>query len=71
MSNNLFMVHRLNEDGMKKADRISDIFEKAYNDLSTVCTIDSREFKIVQQKLEEACFFAKKSMAMVPKNQAK
>lgn len=70
-SNNLFMVHRLNEDGMKKADRIAEVMEKAYDDLAKVCPVDSREFKIAQQKMEEATFFAKKSMALLPKNQGK
>ena len=64
----LFQVHRLNEDGMKKAEEIASTFTECLRVLKTMCP-DGREFAIVKTKLEEAAFFAKKSMANVADNQ--
>jgi hypothetical protein len=69
MHDPLFQVHRLNEDGMKKADEIAGAFNNCLLALKTMCP-DGREFSIVKTKLEEASFFAKKSMANVADNQA-
>jgi hypothetical protein len=69
MHNPLFQVHRLNEDGMKRADEIAGAFNDCLARLMDLCA-EGREFSIVKTKLEEACFFAKKSMANVPANQA-
>jgi hypothetical protein len=44
------------------------VFEKCLADLQEVCP-ESREFSITKTKLEEACFFAKKSVAIQPENQ--
>ncbi len=60
--NNEFEVHILTEDGIRKAKEIATVFDDALNLLKIVCP-DGREFSIVKTKLEEACFFAKKSMA--------
>lgn len=65
----LFEVHKLNENGLKLAAGIAEIFNNAKDQLSTYCP-DGREWSIVKTKLEEACFFAKKAMANDPKNQA-
>jgi hypothetical protein len=64
----LFQFHRLNPVGVEKAVRIAEIFTTTLTDLQVLCP-NSREFSIVKTKLEEACFFAKKSMANVPENQ--
>lgn len=58
----------MNKDGMQKAQQISAIFSEALRQLETVC-LPSRELSIVRTKLEEACFFAKRAMAIDPKNQ--
>lgn len=65
-----FQVHRLNEDGIRKANSIAGIFDSALGQLEQYCLQD-RYFAIVRTKLEEACFFAKKSMARYEPNQVK
>jgi hypothetical protein len=62
-----FQVHRLNENGMEKAQKIAQAFDTLLDELHTHCH-DGREFALVKTKLEEACFFAKKSMANHPAN---
>lgn len=64
----LFGVHRLNEEGMKKAEMIAVTFDDCLRELAGICPA-GREFSIVRTKLEEAAFFAKKAMANVPENQ--
>jgi len=64
----LFRVHRLNDDGMKKAEEIAAAFNDCLNRLKGMCA-EGREFAIVKTKLEEAAFFAKKAMANTPANQ--
>jgi len=66
--NKEFAVHMLNDEGRKKACRIAEIFDATLTDLTAFCP-DSREMSIVRTKLEEASFFAKKSMAMQEENQ--
>jgi hypothetical protein len=63
-----FGVHMLNEEGKQKARYIQDTFDTALNALTSVCT-DGRSFSIMKTKLEEACFFAKKAMAINLGNQ--
>lgn len=64
----LFQVHRLNEEGLKNAHLIAEAFDALLVRLSLLCTT-GREFQIVRTKLEEAAFFAKKSMANNDANQ--
>jgi hypothetical protein len=66
----LFAVHRLSEDGMKKAEEIAAAFNNLLARLESICP-QGREFAIVKTKLEEAAFFAKKAMSTSPTNQAK
>lgn len=68
--NNLFEVHMLNDDGKFKAQRIAQRFDELLEGLKGYCP-EGREFSIVKTKLEEACFFAKKSMAAQSENQLK
>ena len=63
MKHSEFAVHKLNEDGMNKAKKIADIFDSTLTNLEELC-MSCREFSIVKTKLEEACFFAKKAMAI-------
>jgi hypothetical protein len=57
-----FAVHMLTEDGKYKAKVIAEAFNNCLHALERVCA-EGREMAIVKTKLEEACFFAKKSMA--------
>lgn len=57
-----FEVHPLNEDGIQKAKDIAEIFDLTLTSLLERIPLN-RETAIVRTKLEEACFFAKKSMA--------
>lgn len=58
----LFQVHILNEQGKDKAKQIARAFDELHTKLSVLCP-DGRELSVARTKLEEACFFAKKSMA--------
>jgi len=65
----IFEVHRLNEVGLERAKAVAARFDYLLEDLAVWCG-PGREFAIVKTKLEEACFFAKKSLANQPENQA-
>ncbi len=67
----LFDYKKLNERGIQKANAIADVFTVALNTLRSLCLENTREFSIVKTKLEEASFFAKKSVAVLPENQEK
>lgn len=73
--NELFKFHKLNSEGMVKAQMIatdfSDLLMKleAHVQEGSANTWAGREMSIVKTKLEEACFFAKKAMAKQPENQ--
>lgn len=47
----------------------SDLARHAAGTDLTAAPVGGREFAIVMTKLEEACFFAKKAMALQPENQ--
>mgnify|MGYP003346823245 CR=1 FL=1 len=61
-SDGLFTVHKLNDLGMMKARAIEYVFQNALSELSLYCP-EGRRFSMCKTKLEEAAFFAKKSMA--------
>lgn len=63
-----FEVHLLNEDGIAIARALAEKFDELLTYLDTVLPA-GRETSIVHTKLEEASFFAKKSIANNPKNQ--
>jgi hypothetical protein len=69
MVSSLFQFHRLNEHGIHEAQTIAEAFDTLLNHLRILCP-EGREFSIVQTKLEEASFFAKKAMANDRANQA-
>lgn len=58
-----FKVYSLNQQGIRNAQDIADIFDQTLDQLSTYCSA-GREWSIVRTKLEEASFFAKKAMAI-------
>lgn len=65
----LFQVHRLNAAGLEKADRLAGAFDYLLSKLREICPEQTREFSLVKTYLEQACFFAKKSIANNPANQ--
>jgi hypothetical protein len=66
-----FQVHKLNESGMAAAKTLAEGFSKLLDQVEEQCQGgDGRCLAIVRTKLEEACFFAKKSLASAPGNQA-
>jgi hypothetical protein len=71
--NALFSVHLLNEQGKQKAGQLAHAFDDLLDVVEKVVGIgptgSTREMAIVRTKLEEACFFAKKAMAVQPINQ--
>jgi len=62
--NKEFEVHILTTTGIEKAKELAVIFDTLLCRLSDDYCSNNREFSIVKTKLEEACFFAKKSMAL-------
>lgn len=59
-----FSVHMLNENGLERAAKIRDLFDALLSELENqeMC-VSERELSIIKTKLEEAFFFAKKSMS--------
>ena len=67
--NKEFETHILNEQGIQNSKDIAVMFNGLLENLKLICNAETREFSITKTKLEEACFFAKKSMAIVKENQ--
>lgn len=67
--NPLFAFHRLNAAGIEKAQNIACAFSELAKLVVEQNVNGSRERSIALSKLEEACFFAKKSMACLAENQ--
>lgn len=65
----LFEVHILNLAGAKKAKTIAEKFDTILTELTPIIGIAGRYPALVRTKLEEAAFFAKKAMAILPENQ--
>ena len=67
----LFEAHKLNDAGMEKAQRIAAEFERLLESLRTIYDFNSysRTHMAMVGHLETACFYAKKSMAVLPDNQ--
>lgn len=64
----LFEVHKLNERGLSQARQMAQRFQDLLDFLETPC-LPGRDLEIAKAKLQEACFFAKRAMAMNPENQ--
>lgn len=60
----LFAYHMLNPIGQTKAAEIADDFTTLLRSLEGRIALGGREGAIVRSKLEEACFYAKKCMAL-------
>lgn len=63
-----FYVQMLNDEGKQKAAAIAQAFDVCLNTLTDICTT-GHAFTVCKAKLEEACFFAKKAMAINLGNQ--
>lgn len=63
-----FKVHILNESGLEKARLLGEIFSKCLAEVNIVLG-PGRELSLVVTKLQEACFFAKRGIAIQPFNQ--
>lgn len=64
-----FKFHKLNLDGQGKAQSIAGNFEGLLYSLEAIVSNPSPEMTICARKLEEACFYAKKAMALKSENQ--
>jgi hypothetical protein len=65
-----FTVHRLTGEGMVKAAEIAEEFSKLLDRVEVLVPQagdNARELALVRTKLQEACFFAKRAMALHPK----
>jgi hypothetical protein len=67
--NSAFETYALNDEGAKAQAEIAKIFDSFLNELFPYMGISGREVAIVQTKLEEASFFAKKAAAKIAVNQ--
>ena len=65
-----FKVHILNEEGIQSAEKLAERFSLFLGDVESLCGDHApREMAIVRTKIQEASFFAKRALAMNPKNQ--
>lgn len=76
--NALFQSHRLNNHGLANAQLLGRAFDELLTKVESIVKSagttaapaeSGRSLAIARTKLEEACFFAKKSMAQLPENQ--
>ncbi len=63
-----FGFHKLNFKGQEQAVKIQELFEALKKTLEPMFS-EQRARSLALTKLEEACFFAKKSMALSQYNQ--
>jgi hypothetical protein len=71
-----FDVHRLNALGLEKAGKVAGVFERALADLNAIfapvlapgevpnTAFAAREKALIVTKMQEACFFAKRVVAL-------
>lgn len=64
--NPLFQVHRLNKEGLAKAELLAGFFDDLLKGMEQLNLRDGRELALARTHLEEACFFAKKALATHP-----
>lgn len=62
-----FAVHMLSDAGKERARAVAQEFDELLSALEAICP-PGRELALVRTKLEEACFFAKKSLTSNPEN---
>ncbi len=64
-----FQVHKLNKNGLSAAAAIATCFSVCLETVEEIAGADGREMALVRTKMEEACFFAKKTIAQMPQFQ--
>lgn len=64
----LFSVHMLNDQGKRKAIELAEVFSALLYQLDVILPVNYE--RSIRDKLQEACFLAKRSMAEQPENQA-
>lgn len=64
----IFQVHRLNEEGIARAGHVAAAFQDLLSTLDVITPPerDGWAWALMRTKLEEACFYAKKSLAASP-----
>ena len=62
-----FGLHNLTNEAAKECHDVGTLFSVFLDNLETVCP-PGREFALVKTKLQEACYFAKKSIGLEPSN---
>lgn len=74
----LFGFHKMNARGQEMAKRVAVAFDNLLIEIARAGDIDGEQGRVdprlmalTKTKLEEACFFAKKSYAVVPDYQEK
>ena len=65
----LFAFHKLNAAGVEKSKAIAVAFSELLEKLRTSSALEGREGALVKTNLEQASFFAKKSMACQTEHQ--
>lgn len=65
---NEFQVHMLNDDGIAKATELGEAFSTLLEKVEALVPA-GRERALVVTKLQEASFFAKRGIAVLPENQ--
>lgn len=65
---NEFKVHRLNVQGLVKADRLANAFATCLAEVEGLVPA-GHELSLVVTKMQEACFFAKRGIALDRENQ--
>lgn len=63
-----FQVHKLNSRGLDKATQLAEAFSELLVKVEAVIPSSSRERSLVITKLQEACFFAKRAIAVELEN---
>ena len=70
---NEFQVHVLNDIGIDRAKSVGELFSEFLDKLESFIpqtpSQNGREMALVKTKLQEASFFAKRAIAVLPENQ--
>lgn len=72
MSNEIhndYQSHNLNDDGLRKVAEVKMAFSELLNAVESAVPKPSRERSLVATKLQEACMFAVRAVAVLPENQ--
>lgn len=64
-----FQVHKLNDTGIAKATQLGEAFSTCLEQIEALIPT-GRERALVVTKLQEASFFAKRAIAVLPENQS-